>query len=121
MNVLFLDDMEDRHKIFKEKYQKQFNITHVFDYNACISELRAQKFEMVFLDHDLSLESIMCDPDDVSEKTGTDVALHIIETFDPKDAPGFVIHSLNPHGAERMRNLLSDAGFSVSKIPFFLL
>jgi hypothetical protein len=131
MKILFLDDMFDRHARFfdhcaqygavnEETGQTLAKIYSAYDYGEATAAMMKQSFDVVFLDHDLSLESIMCDPETSEELTGTSVAKWMVEFFEnsllPK--PQVVLHSLNPEGRKRMKMILRDAGFEVKEIPF---
>jgi len=121
MKVLFLDDDEQRHTMFEFKHRGQLDITHVRNYDEFIDAVQSgERYEMYFLDHDLSDEDAMVEPGASSkEKTGTDVAEWIASNVDAKNGPGIVVHSLNPPGAERMALNLRNAGFDVVKQPFY--
>ena len=122
MRALFLDDMSERHRQFKSKHSKEFeHVDYVYTYDDAVKYLKSHTYNAVFLDHELSENAIMCDPDDIDERTGADLAIWIVQNMETEDAPGFVIHSLNPVGRERMVNLLRDAGFDASGIPFYIL
>lgn len=123
MKVLFLDDMKERHRMFFNHHGHNFDIIPAYSYAEFVRLIREHEFGMLFLDHDLSETAIMCDPDDIDEKTGTDAALFIVQTIDPasENAPGIVLHSLNPLGRKRMFQILSEAGFDVKETPFHVL
>ena len=119
MKVLFVDDMMSRHMPFLNKYAKSFEqIVPVTTYDAALKELVMGKYDMVFLDHDLSTDASLTETE---EKTGADLAKHVVNTFEVKGSPYFVVHSLNPVGRASIVNILSDAGFTVMGLPFDLL
>ena len=120
MNILFVDDMEERHKAFLKRKPLGSKVYCAHTYDQAIWHLGTIQFDILFLDHDLSETAIMCDPDNIDERTGTDLAKEIVSLdLDPK--PGIVIHSLNPVGAERMHLILKDAGYDAVRIPFYML
>lgn len=124
MRILVLDDMLDRHKQFYTLHKSNKHIViHTYRYEDCIMELKStpDSFDLIFLDHDLSTSSIMCDPDECTEKTGSDVAKWIASNLDTKTCGKIVCHSLNPAGRRNMVGILDKAGFSVLSIPFIYI
>lgn len=123
MRILVVDDMQERHDFFREAYNHVDDIIiQSYDYDNAILELCSTPtdFDLMFLDHDLSLESIMCDPHNTFEKTGSDIAEYIAREIDPLDCVGLEIycHSMNPYGRANMENILKKAGFKVHNVPF---
>lgn len=120
MKFLFLDDMKGRHRQFKEWFPSQ-DVDYVFTYADCIKMLERTEYDSVFLDHDLSEQDILCDPQTAKGKTGSDVAEWIVANKQPQQIPMIVVHSLNPVGATNMVNILSSAGFEAVHVMFMLL
>jgi len=121
MRILVLDDMEERHELFHPLHKSNKNIViHTYRYEDCIMELKStpDAFDAIFLDHDLSLEAIMCDPNTIEEKTGTDVAKWIASNMDPETCGTIICHSMNPHGRLNMFKILYEAGFQAVNLPF---
>lgn len=114
--------MTARHKSFHAQYKADFTeITYVYDYDGFVDEMRGSSYDLLFLDHDLSVGTINMNPDDYDERSGTDVAEWLVENlmFLPKeDKPGIVVHSMNPVGRIRMVDILSNAGFDAVECPF---
>lgn len=110
LKVLFLDDMHSRHKAIAP-HLLGFNVDYVWDYEEAITALTARDYDILMLDHDLSLESIMGDPDDPEEMNGTKVAEWIVENKTPEDFIQIICHSLNPSGRANMVRILKEAGF----------
>jgi len=122
MRVLFVDDMATRHVSFLNKYLSKFqHVDHAGTYEEVLEKLVPNEFDMVFLDHDLSFSATLCDPYTTKEKTGSDLARHVVDTFPLKNAPYFVAHSMNPAGNKNIFNILYAAGFSVIALPFDML
>lgn len=119
MRILILDDMTERHKFFKNKLGNQNNmLIHSYSYSEALIELRATPylFDVLYLDHDLSLEDIMCDPENSRDKNGTDFARLIVKTIDPKKLTKplkIYLHTMNPFGKVSMLEILVKAGFDV--------
>ena len=73
MKVLFLDDMEDRHRIFKDK-SRSHDIYQAYTVEEAIELLEMHSpFDIAYLDHDLGGVYLPSD-----EKSGYEVAKFII-------------------------------------------
>ena len=116
MKVLFLDDMEERH-LWARKVLHGHELHHVMTADEAADAMMAQKFDIASLDHDLSDEQSSGYGGGVSDGT---VLAKWMATKLPKEKhpPMVLIHSMNPAGADRMHDLLKDAGFNVTKKPF---
>lgn len=123
LRALFLDDMESRHDSFRRTHGDDFNVTYVFTYEEFVEAYLTDDFDVLFLDHDLSEKAILCDPDNIDEMTGTDVAKWLVSIHDlsKKTLPGIVVHSLNPAGRARMVDILVSGGIDAVPMPFHLL
>lgn len=109
-NVLVLEDNEERIKHFKKNLVgNNFKIVSVSD--ACIELLVKDKWDVLFLDHDLGGRSYV--PSSESN-TGYQVAKFLHDNPKYKPSEVIIIHSLNPIGAENMQNALPEA----YRIPF---
>ncbi len=124
MRILVVDDWDHRHDELRKCYNSANNILiHSYGYDEALIEINATPylFDAMFLDHDLSDEAVMCDPDNTYEKTGTDIAKHIINTIDTKKLKKnlkIVCHSMNPKGRDKMTKLLKKAGFNATDFAF---
>ncbi|MFA6159164.1 MAG: cyclic-phosphate processing receiver domain-containing protein [Candidatus Paceibacterota bacterium] len=130
--ILFLDDMQARHKSFRENSSESqslefggWKVTHVNTASEAIAALGDMSlYEIVFLDHDLSEEDIMNVPGRPSKvPTGMDVVDHICKMSRPPES--IVIHSCNAPAADEMsRRLTHDrqrsggTALNVQLIPF---
>lgn len=116
-NILFLDDMEERHREFGRISIGHW-VAHVFSAEDAIDILGKVKFDQVFLDHDLSREDIMIKVgEDGKVPTGMTVVDHIITMEDPP--PDVIIHSCNgPARTEMHRRLEEKTQIRVRSIPF---
>ena len=117
MRILFLDDNQDRHDVFR---RCTIGIKRDFVYNAqdAISRLNDESvhYDVIFLDHDLNHETEDQLNDD--EEDGRYVARHLASLDHYKDTT-VVIHSLNQAGRQAMLSILTEAGFSaVIPMPF---
>ena len=123
MRILVVDDDQSRHDFFRKAYNGMDDIiVQSYDYDNALLELSSTptSFDLMFLDHDLSLDTIMCDPHNTYEKTGSDIAKFIAREINPSDCVGLEIycHSMNPYGRVNMVNILSKAGFSAIDAAF---
>ena len=126
MRILVVDDMQSRHDFFRKAYDGVDDIIiQSYDYDNAILELSSTPtvFDLMFLDHDLSVESTMCDPNNTYEKTGSDIARYIAQEINPKDCVGLEIycHSMNPHGRANMVQILKKAGFVAIDAAFITI
>ncbi len=123
MRILVVDGMQERHDFFRKAYGSADDIiVQSYDYDNAILEIAStpDEFDLMFLDHDLSEEAILCDPHNTLEKTGSDIASYIARELDPLDCVGLEIycHSMNPAGRRNMVQILKKAGFSAIDAAF---
>lgn len=108
--LLILDDEEIRHETFR-KILVGRNIFSVYDYDQLVA-LYSQydRFDVVYLDHDLSLKQAAGMPN--NEKNGTDAA-EFIASLPPECRPArAILHSWNDYGAKRQQHILIEAGIN---------
>lgn len=117
--MLFLDDMQERHDSLKDqmKHKYEWEITHVYSCDEAIKKLQEESFDVVSLDHDLSIETIMKEPP-LGEKSGYDVAMFISEMPEDKRPENVVLHTWNSNGAKRMMDALKGKVEKVLYLPF---
>ena len=116
--------MESRHDWFKMAMGKDNKLVHCYTPDEFYAEVEIGWPDTMFLDHDLSETAIMCDPDNIDERTGTDVAQWLAATTEDCDAERcqVIIHSMNPIGAENMYQILKkNAWQDLQKVPFYRL
>lgn len=111
MNVIFLDDDQERHDAF-EKQSVGDVVFHVYNVPEFRTLFRTGVvFDIAYLDHDLgdfdgggyNFTSV--------EITGLDAVKFLVALKeDGKEVPFVVVHSWNPIGAKRMCDALEDAG-----------
>jgi len=114
MIILFLDDNEFRHRIFKTN-----NLNHkiccVYNTEEAISALNLNpQFDLVCLDHDLGGVYGAASDD----KSGYAVAEYISKMNDDIRPKNIIIHSWNGPGAKRMLDVLLNAGIKAIYMPF---
>lgn len=123
MRVLFLDDMEMRHRIMDAVFGNEHEIVHAWTFDDAVRLLESGSYDQVSLDHDLSVASIMQDPSDTAEPNGTLLCLWIAAEVGMGRLRGvigstFVVHSLNPAGRKSMLRILGEAGLRTHEQPF---
>ena len=114
--ILVVEDDEIRCAWFQQKFA-----SHVLDVTCDVGRavelLNEREYATILLDHDLLDEHYFSDlPDD--ERTGYAVAAWLASHPDRQRGATIVIHSLNYAGAQRMLDLLNDAGRDAEHIPF---
>jgi hypothetical protein len=118
--VLFLDDMIDRHREFvKATLGRGHDIVQAWTAAEAIKKLDSEKFDQVFLDHDLSEDDIMIKVGAKSKvRTGMDVVDHIMKMEVPP--PEVIVHSCNGPAALQMAYRLSEhpAKIVVKRLAF---
>lgn len=104
---LFLDDTEARHVEFARitYAMPHVKVAHVRTISDALSQLRNNKFDVVWLDHDL--DETEADPDENGQVVARYIAWHQEEDLRPRCV---VVHSINPEGAKAMAHILRDSG-----------
>ena len=116
MKVLFVDDMQIRFDRFQEKFKDECNeITYASTVEVAIDALKKEKFDCIFLDHDLGGQYFVPS----GKNTGYEIAEWIGNNMDYK--PIIIIHSMNPIGGVNMHRILQETGFSPILCPFTCL
>lgn len=117
--ILIVEDDETRCAWFKQKFDgREMDVT--CDVRQAIEWLAERDYTVILLDHDLTEEHYFSDvPDD--ERTGYAVAAWLAAHPDRHREAMIVIHSLNYVGAQRMLNILHDAGRDAEHVPFHYL
>lgn len=109
MKIFILEDNEQR----MVKFRKEL-IGHIIDHAATIEEgtslVVTNKYDMMFLDHDLGGKEMV---DSFSGNTGYQLAEFIV-SFTPNKETPCVIHSCNPAGSANIVRVLPHA----VKLPF---
>jgi len=117
--ILIVEDDEVRCAWFHQKLSAhQRDVT--CDVNQAIEWLSERDYAAILLDHDLADEHYFSnEPDD--ERTGYAVAAWLAAHPDRHRNALILIHSLNYVGAQRMLDILHDAGRDAEHIPFHYL
>lgn len=109
MKILFLDDDDIRHDLFDLALLPDHDITHVHTYAEFKTALMSDKFDVIFLDHDLNYCQYESKSADGKELTG----YHAAELFKKLNyKPKVIVHSHNMGGAIHMTSLLKSLGFA---------
>jgi CheY-like chemotaxis protein len=111
MKVFILEDSEYRVKYFKSKL-----MNHELTFSSNVQEakeiLKKQKFDVIFLDHDLDFLTYV-----QSEMPNTGYQLVKFMKENNISANKIYAHTMNEHGAKNMVGLLPE----IEWIPFFIL
>jgi CheY-like chemotaxis protein len=105
MKILILEDEQYRRDMFAEKLADH-DLTFALDAPTAIERLSGERFDAIFLDHDLGPNA----------GDGQDVARHIAGNVPL--APLVWIHSFNPSGAAAMSAILTEGGVRSVQRPF---
>lgn len=125
--VFIVDDMQSRHDLIKQNFfhEVKAEIISAYSYDEACKILRNEdiNFDYTFLDHDLCIEDILCDPHGTTHKpTGLTLAQWIVAyLFDQRALGQIYLHSQNPRGRRAMRAVLVAAGWNCTNRPFLEL
>ncbi len=121
--ILLVEDDEGRCAWFRSRFSGH-QLDATCDVREAIRWLETRDYRLIFLDHDLAAphyEQIEFDYDDEEDLTGYRVARWLAEHADRQRGATIIVHSLNYAGAQRMVQLLQDAGFDAEYVPFTIL
>jgi CheY-like chemotaxis protein len=123
IKILFMDDDPTRHDIFSKQFSEytDVDLTQTTLVESTIMLLQNEKWDMVYLDHDMGN-----DPNNYTmgiygnkiELCGQDVARAIAKLPLDKQPGRVIIHSWNVVGSKAMFNILLDANINVIQEPF---
>ncbi len=117
--VLVVEDDEQRCAWFGESLKgRRLDVT--CDVPTAVRWLAEREYEAVLLDHDLAEEHYFSDKSD-DERTGYAVARWLASHTDRQRDATIIIHSLNYAGAQRMLDVLREAGRDAEHVPFHYL
>lgn len=116
MKIMVLEDSQARIDFFREKLvaHEAYYFTTVADAIQFISN---NAIDMAFLDHDLEQHHGV-------ESDRPDAGYQFVKYFTDKELAKnalFIIHSMNPVGAQNMYALLKEHDYFVEKIPYNLI
>jgi len=120
MRVLVLDDDESRHRRFALNLIGH-EVAHVYSYDELAEAVEEadEKFEVMYLDHDLCEDHYRgASSEDCGVEDGRDAARHIAR-LPPERRPNLVfVHSMNHSGAKEMVSILVEAGIFATRRIF---
>jgi len=113
MNILFLDDSEDRCKRFRSWCPSSIIVNTADD---CIWQLKHNEYDIVFLDHDLGGKIYVNSRD-------KDCGMEVVRWLAKRNINlnTIIVHSLNSSAATLMTEKLRKANYNVSYVPFTIL
>jgi CheY-like chemotaxis protein len=114
--ILIVEDDETRCAWFHKRFARLTRDV-TCDVVQAIGWLGENDYSIILLDHDLRDEHYLSDTRD-DERTGYAVAAWLAANPDRQRDAAIVIHSLNYTGAQRMLNVLQDAGRDAEHVPF---
>ena len=101
--ILILEDLPDRIEVFLSKLAHCGLVVVVSSVIDAIEALSAFTFDCIFLDHDLDgRNGVPTDDPNCGTRVAEFISIKNIETT-------VIIQSLNPHGAQSMKQLLPEA------------
>ena len=106
MNILILEDAPERIEWFKQTFE-DCNLVFTQDVVTACNELRTNKYDLIFLDRDLSHPV----------ENGEEVAWVMRQEQLAPNAC-VVIHTVNPRGQRVINRYLSDYHTNFHQIPF---
>jgi CheY-like chemotaxis protein len=120
--ILFLDDSPQRTEVFLQlAAMAGQKCDAVSTYDEACDAIRAQVYDCVYLDHDLNdfgKRSVLAGAYGGVELTGTDVCMFITGLKPERRPKAAVIHSMNPAGARRMVDILTELEIPTAYQPF---
>jgi hypothetical protein len=108
--LLFMDDSPDRAATFLANFPEARWVQTAAE---CIDALKSQRWDMVFLDHDLGGES-MVSPE--REDCGMEVVRYMMAH--PVNVRSVIVHSWNTPAAKRMVDDLRRRNYNARYSPF---
>ena len=113
--ILIIEDDQNRIDCFRSWLDHDIRLVVASSAGRALGILERDKgyvYAGILLDHDLEKQAAT---DKDLDTTGSHLVITIIRNID-KDVP-ILVHSMNPAKAQTMVEKLSDAGFTVSRIP----
>lgn len=119
IRVFLLDDDTRRHQWFAKRFEGDY-LDVAEDVASAQELLRANRYDAIFLDHDLLPEHYNSETFD-DERTGYAIALWLASQPEIQRASTILVHTRNADGAIRMVEELRRAGRQAEYVPFPLL
>jgi CheY-like chemotaxis protein len=119
LRVFLLDDDVLRHKWFAKQFAGD-RVDVAADPARSIELLSSNRYDLIFLDHDLLPEHYYAEGFD-DERSGYAVARWLSERPDRCALAQIIAHTRNADGALRMVELLRRVGLQAEHVPFQML
>lgn len=119
LRVFLLDDDVLRHEWFAKQFAGD-RVDVAADPARSIELLSSNRYDLIFLDHDLLPEHYYAEGFD-DERSGYAVARWLSERPDRCAAARIIAHTRNADGALRMVELLRRVGLQAEHVPFQML
>ena len=118
LRVFVLDDDTARHEWFAARFKRD-HLDSAVEPARAIELLAANRYDAIFLDHDLLPEHYKNQQGEDDERTGYAVAAWLAgRGAGLHSAASVIVHTRNADGAWRMVSLLRDAGLTAEHVPF---
>jgi CheY-like chemotaxis protein len=114
--ILIVEDDDRRCSWFHQQFARWERDTTPYVFVA-VEWLREREYSLIFLDHDLVEEHYSLEMAD-DGFTGYVVAAWLAQHPDQQRDAQIIIHSLNYMGAQRMIEVLQNAGREAEHVPF---
>jgi CheY-like chemotaxis protein len=105
MKILFLDDMKSRRDAFQQQ-SIGHNVDFATNADECVQLLKSNKYDLIYLDHDLEAEHYHQGRDTSPDKDGRFVAQALMG-MENHHGTNVIVHSLNPIGRQNIYSILS--------------
>lgn len=120
IKIFLLDDDVRRHRWFAKRFDgDDLDISETVD--EAKEMLKENRYDAIFLDHDLLPEHYESNDHDDFARTGYAVALWLNENREINRAATVIVHTRNADAAVRMVEKLRETGRQVEYVPFPLL
>lgn len=119
IRVFLLDDDTRRHQWFAKRFEGDY-LDVAEDVPSAQEMLRVNRYDAIFLDHDLLPEHYGSESFD-DERTGYAIASWLASEPEIQRASTILVHTRNADGAIRMVEELRRAGRQAEYVPFPLL
>lgn len=120
IQIFLLDDDRRRHRWFEKRFEgDDLDIAETVD--EAKEFLQENRYDAIFLDHDLLPEHYESNDHDDFARTGYAVAEWLNENKNINRAATIIVHTRNADGAVKMVEKLRETGREVEYVPFPLL
>ena len=117
LRVFVLDDDQQRLDWFAERFKRDL-VDSATEPARAVELLAANRYDAIFLDHDLLPEHYKKQQEPDDERTGYAVASWLAEHAGRHSVATVIVHTRNADGAWRMVSLMRGAGLTAEHVPF---